>query len=111
MNINFIKSDLLERGFVSADNGNMIYAVGSIANYTKCTVSLGYCLYGDIANEWFYSVCYESFAESGQPEIDHHIISNGYIAESKIADYMIGKGILTKAEREAKKKNRAIIKG
>lgn len=104
MNINFaLKADLLERGFVSAENGMMVFAEGSISRYTKCSVCLGYRLWGDMANEWFYSVRFESFAESGQPEIDHHTVSECYIAESKIVDFVRGKGILTKAEREARR--------
>lgn len=102
MNTNSIKVDLIERGFVSAENGMMTFAEGSISNYKKCSVCLGYRLWGDMAEQWFYSVRFESFAESGQPELDHHTVSEVYIAESKIADYLRGKGILTKAEREAK---------
>lgn len=100
--MNNIKSDLISRGFVEADNGMMVYAEGSISRYTKCSVCLGYRLWGDMAEQWFYSVRFESFAESGQPEVDHHTISEIYVAESKIADFMKSKGILTKAEREAK---------
>ena len=108
MSVNSIKSDLFERGFVSADNGMMTFASGSISNYKKCTVCLGYRLWGDMAEQWFYSVRFESFAESGQPEIDHHTISETYIAESNIADFMKSKGILTKAEyADAEGKRRA----
>lgn len=101
MTIDTIKADLLERGFI-ADNGKMIFAEGSISHYKKCSVCLSYRLYGDLANEWFYSVRYESFAESGQPEFDHHTICELYVAESKIADFMRSKGILSKEEREMK---------
>ena len=100
MNIDIIKADLTARGFVEGANGKMEYACGSIAHYAKCSVCLGYRLWGDMAREWFYSVRYESFAESGQPEVDHHTISEVYIAESKIVDFLRGKGILTTAERE-----------
>lgn len=105
MNVNAIKSDLFARGFVSADNGMMTYASGSISNYKKCTVCLGYRLWGDMAEQWFYSVRFESFAESGQPEIDHHTISEAYIAESKISDFMRNKGIITEAERKEWREN------
>ena len=98
MNINTIKADLISRGFVEAENGMMHFASGSISNYKKCSVCLGYRLWGDMAEQWFYSVRFESFAESGQPEIDHHTVSEVYIAESKIADYLRGKGILSKTE-------------
>lgn len=98
MNINTIKADLIERGFVEAENGMMVFASGSISNFKKCSVCLGYRLWGDMAEQWFYSVRFESFAESGQPELDHHTISEVYIAESKIADYLKGKGILSRAE-------------
>ncbi len=102
MSINIIKADLISRGFVEAENGMMVFASGSISNYTKCSVCLGYRLWGDMAEQWFYSVRYESFAESGQPEVDHHTVSEVYIAESKITDFLKGKGILTRAEREAR---------
>ena len=102
MNVNFIKADLIERGFVEAENGMMHYAEGSISRYTKCSVCLGYRLYGDLAEQWFYSVRFESFAESGQPEIDHHTVSEAYVAESNISEFMRSKGILTRAEREAR---------
>lgn len=100
--MNTIQNDLVARGFVCGDNGKMEYAHGSIAHYTKCAVCLSYRLWGDMAGEWFYSVRYESFAESGQPEVDHHTISETYVAASQIADFMRSKGILTKAERDAK---------
>ena len=105
MTINFaLKADLLERGFSVADDGlRMNYAMGSIANYQKCSITLGHRVFGDIANEWFYMVRFESFAESGQPEIDHHTISEFYIAESKIVDFLKSKGIFTKAEREERR--------
>lgn len=102
MKTNSIKADLIERGFVSAENGMMTFAEGSISNYKKCSVCIGHAVWGDMAEQWFYSVRFESFAESGQPEVDHHTISEIYVAESKIADFMKSKGILTKAEREAK---------
>lgn len=105
MNINQIKIDLINRGFVSADNGSMVFAEGSISHYRKCSVALGYRLWGDIANEWFYSVRFESFAESGQPEFDHHTIKELYIAESKIAVFMQNNGIFSKAEREERRRN------
>ena len=104
---NFVlKSDLLRRGFVVTNENiqRMECAVGSIANYKKCTITLFHKVWGDIAQEYFYSVRYESFAESGQPEIDHHTINELYIAESKVADFMKDKGFLTKIEREAKMK-------
>jgi hypothetical protein len=100
MNINVIKTDLLARGFVEGDNGKMEYACGSIAHYTKCTVCLGYRLWGDLAEHWFYSVRYESFAESGQPEFDHHTVTERYIAESNLIGFLRDKGILTDAEIE-----------
>ena len=100
MNIDIIKADLTARGFMEGANGKMEYACGSIAHYKKCSVCLGYRLWGDMAGEWFYSVRYESFAESGQPEFDHHTVTEIYVAESKIADFMHDKGILTRAEIE-----------
>ena len=103
MNIHEIVADLIERGFFRGDNGVMNFAEGSIANYRKCSVSLGYRMWGDIAGEWFYSVRYESFMESGQPEIDHHTVSECYVAESRIAEFMRSKGIYTIAEREARR--------
>lgn len=105
MTINFaLKADLLERGFSVADDGlRMNFAEGSIARYTKCSVTLGHRVFGDMANEWFYMVRFESFAESGQPEVDHHTVSEFYVAESKIADFLKGKGIFTKAEREERR--------
>lgn len=105
MNINTIKADLISRGFVEAENGMMHFARGSISHYTKCSVCLGYRLWGDIAEQWFYSVRFESFAESGQPELDHHTVNEVYIAESNIVDFMRSKGIFTKAEREERRAN------
>lgn len=103
MNINTIKADLISRGFVEVENGNkMVFASGSISNYKTCSVCLGYRLWGDMAEQWFYSVRYESFAESGQPELDHHTISEAYIAESNISEFLKDKGILTAAERGAR---------
>lgn len=102
MNIDNLKANLLERGFAIADNGKMVFAEGSISRYTKCAVYLGHRHWGDMAQEWFYSVRFESFAESGQPEVDHHTISECYVAESEIVNFLKGKGILTKAEREEK---------
>ena len=105
MNINFkLKADLLERSFSVADDGlRMNFAEGSISNYKKCSIAIGHRIFGDIANEWFYSVRFESFAESGQPEIDHHTINEFYVAESKISDFLRSKGIFTKAEREERR--------
>jgi hypothetical protein len=104
MNIDTIKIDLLNRNFFDECNGKMTFAEGSISRYTKCTVCLSYRLWGDLANEWFYSVRFESFAESGQPEIDHHTIEERYIAESEIAEFCRAKGIETRAERDARRK-------
>lgn len=101
MSINFeLKADLLERGFFVANENamRMEYAMGSIAHYKKCVITLGHRTWGDMANQWFYWVRYESFAESGQPEFDHHTISECYVAESKIVDFLKDKGILSKAE-------------
>lgn len=102
MNINFeLKADLLSRGFIVANENCHImeYAMGSIAHYTKCTISLGHRHWGDIAEQWFYWVRYEAFAESGQPEFDHHTITESYIAESNVVDFLKSKGIYTEAER------------
>lgn len=107
--INFeLKSSLLERGFVVTNENTvrMECAQGSIANYQKCTITLGHKVWGDIAKEWFYSVRYESFMESGQPEVDHHTIKECYIAESKVADFMKDKCFLTRAEHNAKVEER-----
>ena len=104
MNANIIGSDLLSRGFVATENGKFEYAHGSIANYCKCTICLGYTLWGDIANEYFYHVRHESFAESGQPEIDHHTVIEQYVAASKIIDYVKANNILTREEREEKRR-------
>ena len=101
--MNIIQNDLVARGFVCGDNCTMEYAYGSIANYKKCRVYLGHRHWGDMAGEWFYLVRYESFSESGQPEVDHHIISETYVAASKIAGFMHSKGILTKAEIESRR--------
>lgn len=99
---------LLERGFsvVNADHMRMEYAMGSIANYTKCSITLGHRVYGDMANDWFYMVRYESFAESGQPEVDHHIVTEHYVAESNVVEFLRSKGIYSKAEREERRRNR-----
>lgn len=104
MNINIcaIVSDLTARGFVSDGNGSWLYASGSISHFTKCRVCLGYCMYSDMADGAFYSVRYESFAESGDPAFDHHDISERYVSAEHIADFMRSKGILTSAEREAR---------
>lgn len=102
MNINVIISDLEARGFRTTGDTNWHWACGSISNYTKCDICLGYCLYSGLSNGVFYSVRYESFAESGDPAIDHHTVSEAYVEASRIADFMRGKGILTRAEREAK---------
>lgn len=110
MNIHEIVADLLERGFFVTNDGTYSFAEGSIANYRKCSVSLGYRMWGDIAGEWFYSVRYESFMESGQPEIDHHTVSECYVAESNIAEFMRSKGIYTIAEWEAKRAERKMRK-
>ena len=102
MNINFeLKAELLDRGFVVTNENNirMSFANGSIANYKKCTIVLGHRVYGDIANEHFYLIHYEAFTESGHPEIDCHIITESYIAESEILEFLKSKGILSRAER------------
>lgn len=103
MNINTIKADLSARGFYPDYNGKMIFAEGSISNYRKCTISLDFALWGDIAEEHFYLVRYESFAESGQPEVDHHTITERYIAESQIAEFCREKYIETAEERRARR--------
>ena len=92
-------ADLSARGFVSVGNGKFEFAEGSISRYTKCTINLSYCLWGDLANEYFYSVRFESFAESGQPEIDHHTNTECYMTKTQIIKFLSDKGILTKAER------------
>lgn len=104
MNVNIIASDLLSRGFVAAENGKFEYAHGSISNYCKCTICLGCAVWGDIVNEYFYHVRHESFAESGQPEIDHHAVIEQYISESKISEYLKAKNILTRSEREERRR-------
>lgn len=103
MTINFeLKADLASRGFIVSNENicRMEYGCGSIAHYKKCAVTLGHKVWGDLANDWFYSVRFESFAESGQPEVDHHTIWQGYIAESKLPEYLKSKGIYSKAEIE-----------
>lgn len=107
MDINFaLKSDLLERGFVPSENGMLMhYAMGSISHYKKCTVCIGHRVWGDMANDWFCSVRYESFMESGQPEVDHHTVNEFYMAESKVSEFLKGKGIYTKAERNERWEN------
>ena len=108
MSINFeLKTELLERGFIVANENTMRmeYAQGSISHYSKCAITLGHRTWGDMANQWFYWVRYESFAESGQPEVDHHTINEFYLAESNVADFLKGKGIYTKAEIEERRNN------
>jgi hypothetical protein len=100
MNIRELMEDLQSRGFSVGNDGTMNFAEGSISHYKKCSVSFGYRLWGDMAGEWFYPVRYESFAESGQPEVDHHTISEYYVAESQIVNFVRNKGILSNAERE-----------
>lgn len=104
MNIRELQADLFRRGFSVSDNGKMNYANGSISNYRKCTVYLDYCIWGDIVGEWFYSVRFESFAESGQPEIDHHTIKEFYATPSQIVEFLKGNCILTADERKARYK-------
>lgn len=104
--INFeLKANLLRRHFVVTNENTvrMECAQGSIANYQKCTITLGHKVWGDIAKEWFYSVRYESFMESAQPEVDHHTITECYIAESKVEEFMKDKGFLNRIERERKR--------
>ena len=105
MTINYeLKADLLERGFVPSENGmHMHYAFGSISNYKKCTVCIGHRVWGDMANDWFCSVRFESFMESGQPEVDHHTVSESYMAESKVSEFLSSKCIWTKAEIEERR--------
>lgn len=105
MTINFeLKADLAARGFIVTNENicRMEYAEGSIARYTKCAITLGHTVWGGMADDWFYMVRYESFAESGQPEVDHHTIWEGYVALSKLPEYLKSKGIYTKAERDAR---------
>lgn len=101
-----LKCDLLSRGFqANGENGLIMeYAFGSISNYTKCRICLNIPHYGEMAQETFYLVHLESFMESGQPEVDHHDITNRYIAESEIPAYLKKHGILSKEERDAKMK-------
>ena len=101
--IRSIISDLEARGFHTTGDTNWHWACGSISHYAKCRIALGYCLYSDVADDVFYSVRYESFAESGDPAIDHHTIAEGYVAASKIAEYMRGKSIYTTAELAARR--------
>lgn len=106
MNINFeLQADLLNRGFIVSNENcmRMDYAMGSISNYKKCSITLGHRVFGNMANEWFYMVRFESFAESGQPEVDHHTITESYIAESKILDFLRSKGILSRMEIEERR--------
>ena len=99
-----VVADLLARNFVfDASVNRMEYASGSICHYTKCTVYMGSRVYGDLREEYMYRVLYESFAESGQPEVDHHIITDSYVAESSLSQFMRDKGIQTKAEIEAER--------
>lgn len=102
-NINAIISDLEARGFHTTGDTNWHWACGSISHYTKCDICLGYRLYSGVADDVFYSVRYESFAESGEPAFDHHTIAEGYVAASKIAEYMRDKGIYTAAELAARR--------
>lgn len=106
MNIDFkLQAELLERGFVVSNENcmRMDYAMGSIAHYKKCSITLGHRVFGDMAQQWFYMVRFESFAESGQPEVDHHTITESYIAESNILGFLKSKGIYSRAEIEERR--------
>ena len=114
MNINYeLVADLLSRGFVLTNEKTQKfeYACGSIANYKKCSITLGHRCYGELAEEFFYSVRFESFAESGHPEIDHHDIIDRYIAESNLSKFLKDKGILSKEERDKKREMTRMKRG
>ena len=101
MKVNFeIMSDLVSRGFKPCENAIMHYASGSICNYTDCKVYLNRKVYNEFADEFYYGVRYESFRESGEVS-DHHTISECYIAESKLSEFLRGKYIYSDTEREA----------
>jgi hypothetical protein len=104
MNANIsVVADLLARGFVfDASVNRMEFAYGSICHYTKCTVYMDR-VYGDLREEYMYRVRYESFAESGQPEVDHHIITDSHVAESQLSEFMRNNGIQTDSEIEAER--------
>ena len=86
---------LLDRGFILNEKGNFEYAMGSISNYKKLSISQP-CEYFSLAKDAPVLACYvqyESFSEPGYLELDWHKTESGYVALSSLIDYINNKGI------------------
>ena len=86
---------LLDRGFIMNDKGGFDYAMGSISNYKKLSISAP-TLQFSLAKDKDILACYvqyESFSSPGYIELDWHKQESGYVALSSLIDYVDSKGI------------------
>lgn len=86
---------LLDRGFIKNEKGGYDYAIGSIANYKKFSISAPSEQFS-LAEDKYVLACYvqyESFSEAGYIEVDWHKKESGYIALNRLIEYVDAKGI------------------
>ena len=102
-----VLEQMLDRGFV-LENGELKYARGSIANYTKVRVCAPYNQTSLAEGEKDIPACYieyEDFSEPGYLEIDHHTIKKFSVAEKNLVAWAEEKHLgESTAEREERKK-------
>ena len=92
---------LIDRGFVKNERDGFDYAMGSIANYKKLSISAPR-EYFSLAEDKDVLACYvqfESFSEAGYIEVDWEKKENGYVALSRLIDYVDSKGIKLRKNR------------
>lgn len=97
-----------EYGFEEDNQGNLIFAQGSISNYTKIKLSKPYLMDSVVEDKPIlaYHVEYEDFAEPGYLEIDHKTVIHCNVALSKIEDWLRKQHILGRTELEQMRKER-----
>ena len=86
---------LTDRGFIKNEKGGYDYAIGSIANYKKLSISAPSEQFSLAEDKYVLSsyVQYESFSEAGYIEVDWHKKESGYVALNKLIDYVESKGV------------------
>lgn len=115
-------ADLMSRGFYLADKDHLIagsmlpikqsndfhqcfvYKSGSIANFTEMFIT--WVEYDSDTEDNIISICIHDFAESGEWYVDHESLVYKHIPEKSISEFLKGKGLLTREERQARLEER-----
>lgn len=115
-------ADLMARGFYLSEKEHLIsgsmlpiqqttnfrncfvYKSGSIANFTEMFIT--WVEYDSDAEDNIISICIHDFAESGEWYVDHESLVYKHIPEKNISEFLKGKGLLTREERQARLEER-----